>query len=532
MGDAWLCCALVVAGAILRLAGLFRQSLWEDEITSGVYARASIPHLLDLVKQTDNHTPLYYLLVHIVYYKFDVPLLVALRGTSLVFGVATVAIAYLLGRVLMGRVAAFVSAAIVTVSPFTVWYSREARMYALTWCMVLVSYLCLAHAIKSKRPGWLVAYALAVSLALYSDISAITALVPQGAALLGLVALQRVRLLDLPNPRLWLRTLAAHLAGWILIVPWLGALPDQIKVAGGHVVPPTLQLAQTFLLSVMGMSAPYATLQYTVWPVMAALAVVAYASAGMIVLWLARGMRHTLFLLSVATMTLGPLCLCLLFIAVGSTSILFGPRVVGIAAFGIAFLAGGAADQLWQKRIMRTGPTSVGADRGASWRAARSRRAMSACTLCLMGTVLAVTIAGLYTEETRGTNGSYVNRIAAVIQSKAVRADQIIYFPLAGQTAVDAYLPPSSPLQTAGIGSWPASDQAAEQSIASWVKGYRHIWFVYFASGGIHMPVYDAWMLSHGYCRVPVRDPRMSSDSEQPSARLGLIEYAACSSQA
>jgi hypothetical protein len=81
-----------------------------------------------------------------------------------------------------------------------------------------------------------------------------------------------------------------------------------------------------------------------------------------------------------------------------------------------------------------------------------------------------------------------------------------------------------------GVGEWAVPDQTAEQFIASWVKGHRHIWFVYVASGGIHMPVYDAWMVSHGFCRIPVRDRAMTPDADQPDAPLGVIEYASCSS--
>jgi len=107
-----------------------------------------------------------------------------LRLPSLVAGVAIVPFTYLLGLRTVGRWAGVLAAGLVTVSPFMLFYSVEARGYALMVALVLVSTLAMLEAARDGRRRWWVLYALATCAAVYSHYIVVFALGAQLAWLL------------------------------------------------------------------------------------------------------------------------------------------------------------------------------------------------------------------------------------------------------------------------------------------------------------------------------------------------------------
>ena len=73
-----------------------------------------------------------------------------LRSLSALAGVATIPVAFLLGRELRGRRAGLIAAALVAVNPMLIWYSQEARAYAL---LVLFCALSLLYCVRALRVG-------------------------------------------------------------------------------------------------------------------------------------------------------------------------------------------------------------------------------------------------------------------------------------------------------------------------------------------------------------------------------------------
>ncbi len=73
---------------------------------------------------------------------------VGLRSLSALAGVATVPVAYLLGLELRGRRAGIAAAAFVAVNPMLLWYSQEARGYALFSLLTAVAALYFVRALK------------------------------------------------------------------------------------------------------------------------------------------------------------------------------------------------------------------------------------------------------------------------------------------------------------------------------------------------------------------------------------------------
>ncbi len=76
------------------------------------------------------------------------------------------------------RTTAIAAAAFVAVNPLFVWYSQEARAYALFVLLAAVAMLCFLRALRAPTPGRMAMFALSSSLALLSHYFAVFLLVP------------------------------------------------------------------------------------------------------------------------------------------------------------------------------------------------------------------------------------------------------------------------------------------------------------------------------------------------------------------
>ena len=153
-----------------------------------------------------------------------------------------------LGLRTVGRSAAIVGSALVALSPFLIFYSTEARAYALVMFLVLASTLALLEAISTNRLGWWAAYAVLGCAAMYSHYTAVFALAAQ--LLWALVV----------HPERTRELLGASLAAAIGFAPWLPALIKNTSSPGTQVfdiVDPFGLHAVTHDLSLWAIGHPY-----------------------------------------------------------------------------------------------------------------------------------------------------------------------------------------------------------------------------------------------------------------------------------
>jgi mannosyltransferase len=212
----------MLLAAALRLSTLDLQSLWYDEAFTPVHVlHPSLWATLRSVLHTENSPPLWYLLEWA-----DTRVLgngaVALRLPSALAGIATVPVAWAIGRELAGRRAALLCAAIVAVNPLFVWYSQEARVYSLFVLTSAVAMLCFlrAESLAPSHPAGprrLAAFALAGAAALLAHYFAFFLLIPM--------------VLWLARDRLRLRAARGAIAALALV--GLALLP-LISAQGGH----------------------------------------------------------------------------------------------------------------------------------------------------------------------------------------------------------------------------------------------------------------------------------------------------------
>lgn len=182
----WPLLPILALASGLRLYQFGRLNLWFDEGATIRFAKLPWPEVLGLRGQYEPHPPLYYAAVKLT--ELALPVVSAGRVLSIVVGVATVAVVYALAVRLLGRTAGVVAAAILALSPLHIWYSREARMYALSTLLIGLAALALigfAQADTSRaRWGWAALYGLACLLAMYVVYSSLYPLVAQGAILI------------------------------------------------------------------------------------------------------------------------------------------------------------------------------------------------------------------------------------------------------------------------------------------------------------------------------------------------------------
>jgi mannosyltransferase len=162
----WIIAGLTVAGAALRFATLGVQSYHHDEIvTASRVLRDGFWHAMAAVGFSESAPPLYYVLAWLWTQVTGTGEL-GLRSLSALAGVATIPVAFLLGAELRRRRAGIVAAALVAVNPMLLWYSQEARAYALFALLTALSVLFFARALDRGRHRDIVAWGIVAALAL------------------------------------------------------------------------------------------------------------------------------------------------------------------------------------------------------------------------------------------------------------------------------------------------------------------------------------------------------------------------------
>jgi mannosyltransferase len=141
---------IILLGMALRCFHLGTQSLWHDEAFSlGVASRLDPGQIL-ANQAHDVHPPLYNLLLY-----FWIKLVgihdFTTRMLSLVAGVLSIPLIYVVGRKLFDPLTGLWAAFFVAVFPFHVYYSQEARMYTLLALLTTLSLWLLLWIIERNR---------------------------------------------------------------------------------------------------------------------------------------------------------------------------------------------------------------------------------------------------------------------------------------------------------------------------------------------------------------------------------------------
>ncbi len=155
----WALAALSAAGAALRFSTLSVQSFWLDEAVTHQLVTRTLGSMLRAIPHSESTPPLYYLAAWAWVRVFGAGE-VGLRSLSALFGTATIVLLALIARRLAGNRAGLAAAALVAFNPLLIWYSQEARAYALLVALCALSLWCL---LREDWRGWAIAAALALA---------------------------------------------------------------------------------------------------------------------------------------------------------------------------------------------------------------------------------------------------------------------------------------------------------------------------------------------------------------------------------
>ena len=173
---------LTVVGFLLRRIHLGAELLWFDEADIVAQARQPLDVVIGAFTRAGENGPLYTLMLHfwmglydgvpgvarLMHILFGPSFEAPVRGLAMIFGTAGIPAIYALGRRVGGVGPGVIAAALLTVNPFDLWYSQDAKMYTLLVLMTLVTTLLYLYAMERNTRLLWVSYVLATWVMLTS----------------------------------------------------------------------------------------------------------------------------------------------------------------------------------------------------------------------------------------------------------------------------------------------------------------------------------------------------------------------------
>ncbi|MDO8452542.1 MAG: glycosyltransferase family 39 protein [bacterium] len=191
------------------LSNILNQSLWLDEATSILAARdLNFGEIITKFSPGDFHPPLYYFLLKIWISSFGASEAAA-RMPSVLFGLATVYLVYLIGSKLFSKKVGILSASLLLTAPLHFYYMLEARMYSMeTFLATLLVWLFIQR-------KWLY-FTFTGALLAYTDYLPLLVFIP-----LFIAAKNDKKLLT--------KLLKSSLGVALLLLPWLPTFVTQLQ---------------------------------------------------------------------------------------------------------------------------------------------------------------------------------------------------------------------------------------------------------------------------------------------------------------
>ncbi len=181
-----------VVGAVLRFATLDAQSLWYDETVTAHLLGLDFASMFDSIGASESTPPLFYVLAWL-WTQVAGTGEIGLRSMSALLGTATIPVVWAIARRLGGDRAALIAAALTACNPLLIWFSQEARAYALLALLGALSVLLWLRALDSPGTGRVLAWSAVAALALATHYFAAFLLLPQAVWLLRAAAGWRER---------------------------------------------------------------------------------------------------------------------------------------------------------------------------------------------------------------------------------------------------------------------------------------------------------------------------------------------------
>lgn len=208
-----LCLTVILLVALAtRLYHIEQPSIWFDE---GWSAYAAVqPTLWQAALADLTNPPLYYMLLYLnAQFLGDSEF--SLRWFSLMLGLLTIPLSYLLARRLFDTQAGVYAALLVAASPLLWWASQEARMYTLLAVLVLIAALAWHQLLRQPtRLAWLAVFLSELSLLYAHNTGPVVVLWLNAATLIAWIVHRNLR-----RPPFFIWIIGQIIVG-LLWLPW------------------------------------------------------------------------------------------------------------------------------------------------------------------------------------------------------------------------------------------------------------------------------------------------------------------------
>jgi len=213
--------SILLIALVLRLIGIASRPIWYDEAFSILFSEKGPGAMLygtlapTGAGSADIHPLGYYTLLWLWMRVFGESLIAA-RALSILAGLATTGLVYLLARELFDLATAEAAMLFSAMSPYQIHYSQEIRMYSFLALWLLIAAYAFVRGARTGGWQWWILFCVTSALAQYTH----------NLAAFFLVAIALIPILQ-NDWRTFLRLALAGFFAIILYLPWLVQLPAQ-----------------------------------------------------------------------------------------------------------------------------------------------------------------------------------------------------------------------------------------------------------------------------------------------------------------
>ncbi len=176
--------ALMAIALVLRVLFLGHKGLWQDEVFSVLFTRPSNTEFWKVLRTAEANMAVYYLALRVWMRFFTSD--VGVRMLSVIPGVLSVAVIYVLGKRLYSRRVGMWAAGLLTINACAVVYSQEARGYSMVVLFVALSCWAFLRLVEEPSLAHCALYSVFTVCAFYSHFYAVFIVLAQACALLCL----------------------------------------------------------------------------------------------------------------------------------------------------------------------------------------------------------------------------------------------------------------------------------------------------------------------------------------------------------
>jgi uncharacterized membrane protein len=216
--------AILFLGLFLRVYDLSDESVWYDEAFSIELANSSILGVINGSAQ-DIHPPLYHILLHYWINLFGDSEF-STRFMSVLFGLVAIFMIYKVGSLILDEEAGILSALLLALSSFHIYYSQEARMYSLMVLLTLLSMYFFLKILSNRNVIDVVGYALSSTFLIYTHYFGLFIILAQNIYIFTLFLLK-----EDDYKQTFKRWVPLQLIIIVLFSPWIMVFIRQVLLA-------------------------------------------------------------------------------------------------------------------------------------------------------------------------------------------------------------------------------------------------------------------------------------------------------------